>query len=52
MSRAFFTNSGSEANESVVKLLWMMWAFEGQPQRRKFLTRKNAYHGATVMAHR
>jgi len=50
MSRAFFTNSGSEANESVVKLLWMMWAAEGQPQRRKFLTRKNAYHGATVMA--
>ncbi len=50
MSRAFFTNSGSEANESVVKLLWMMWAFEGQPRRRKFLTRKNAYHGATVMA--
>ncbi|OCJ09438.1 aminotransferase [Rhizobium sp. AC27/96] len=50
MSRAFFTNSGSEANESVVKLLWMMWAHDGQPQRRKLLTRKNAYHGATVMA--
>lgn len=50
MSRAFFTNSGSEANESVIKLLWLMWAAEGQPQRRKLLTRKNAYHGATVMA--
>ncbi|ABO59552.1 aminotransferase class III-fold pyridoxal phosphate-dependent enzyme (plasmid) [Burkholderia vietnamiensis] len=50
MSRVFFTNSGSEANESVIKLLWMMWAAEGQPQRRKLLTRKNAYHGATVMA--
>lgn len=49
MSRAFFTNSGSEANESVIKLLWMMWRGEGQPQRRKLLTRKNAYHGATVM---
>ncbi|WP_205191781.1 aminotransferase [Burkholderia sp. LMG 13014] len=50
MSRVFFTNSGSEANESVIKLLWMMWAAEDQPQRRKLLTRKNAYHGATVMA--
>lgn len=50
MSRAFFTNSGSDANESVIKLLWMIWAAEGQPQRRKLLTRKNAYHGATVMA--
>jgi 4-aminobutyrate--pyruvate transaminase len=50
MSRVFFTNSGSDANESVIKLLWMMWAAEGQPQRRKLLTRKNAYHGATVMA--
>ena len=50
MSRAFFTNSGSDANESVVKLLWMIWAAEGKPERRKLLTRKNAYHGATVMA--
>ncbi|UWU25649.1 aminotransferase (plasmid) [Rhizobium sp. CB3060] len=50
MSRVFFTNSGSEANESIVKLLWMMWAAEGKPGRRKLLTRKNAYHGATVMA--
>ncbi|MDQ0469177.1 aminotransferase [Labrys wisconsinensis] len=50
MSRVFFTNSGSEANESVVKLLWLMWAGEGQPRRRKLITRRNAYHGATVMA--
>lgn len=49
MSRVFFTNSGSEANESVIKLLWLIWAAEGQPSRRKLLTRKNAYHGATVM---
>jgi adenosylmethionine-8-amino-7-oxononanoate aminotransferase len=50
MSRAFFTNSGSEANESVVKLLWLMWRGQGEPKRRKFITRRNAYHGATVMA--
>ena len=50
MSRVFFTNSGSEANESVVKLLWLMWRGEGQPQRRKLLSRRNSYHGATVVA--
>jgi len=50
MGRVFFTNSGSEANESVVKLLWMLWRSEGQPERRKLITRTNAYHGATVMA--
>ena len=49
MGRVFFTNSGSESNESVIKLLWMIWASEGQPKRRKLITRKNAYHGATVM---
>lgn len=49
MGRVFFTNSGSEANEAVVKLLWMIWAAEGQPRRRKLITRKNAYHGAAVM---
>jgi adenosylmethionine-8-amino-7-oxononanoate aminotransferase len=49
MSRVFFTNSGSEANESVVKLLWLMWRAEGEPQRRKLISRKNSYHGSAVM---
>jgi adenosylmethionine-8-amino-7-oxononanoate aminotransferase len=49
MSRVFFTNSGSEANDSVVKLLWLMHAGAGEPARRKMISRKNAYHGTTVM---
>ena len=49
MGRVYFTNSGSEANETVVKLLWLIWAAEGQPKRRKFIIRRNAYHGAAVM---
>jgi len=49
MSRVFFTNSGSEANDSAVKLLWMMHRGAGQSRRRKIISRKNAYHGATVM---
>ena len=50
MSRVFFTNSGSEANDSVAKLLWYVWRAEGQPQRRKLLYRRGAYHGSTVLA--
>lgn len=49
MSRVFFANSGTEANESVAKLLWLMWLAEGEPKRRKFITRKGAYHGSATI---
>jgi adenosylmethionine-8-amino-7-oxononanoate aminotransferase len=48
--KVFYTNSGSEANDTMVKMLWFMWAAEGQPQRRKILTRINAYHGVTAVS--
>lgn len=48
--KVFYTNSGSEANDTMVKMLWFMFASEGQPQRRKILTRINAYHGVTVVS--
>jgi 4-aminobutyrate--pyruvate transaminase len=48
--KVFYTNSGSEANDTMVKMLWFLWASEGQPQRRKILTRVNAYHGVTVVS--
>lgn len=50
MSRVFFTNSGSEANDTVVKMLWMINRGRGEPQRRKIITRRNAYHGVTAVA--
>ena len=50
IDRVFFANSGSEANESVVKLLWLIGKSEGRPERRKIISRLGAYHGATVMA--
>jgi adenosylmethionine-8-amino-7-oxononanoate aminotransferase len=34
----------------MVKMLWFMWASEGEPQRRKILTRINAYHGVTAVS--
>ena len=48
--KVFYTNSGSEANDTMVKMLWFLWAAEGQPERRKILTRKNGYHGVTSVS--
>tara|TARA_R110002126_G_scaffold291786_1_gene458204 strand:- start:17659 stop:19029 length:1371 start_codon:yes stop_codon:yes gene_type:complete len=46
--KVFYTNSGSEANDTMVKMLWMLHRRNGQPQRRKIISRVNAYHGVTV----
>ena len=48
--RVFYTNSGSEANDTMVKILWFLHASEGNPQKRKILTRWNAYHGVTAVS--
>ena len=48
MSKVFFTNSGSEANDTVVKLLWYRSNALGQPQRKKIISRLRGYHGVTV----
>jgi adenosylmethionine-8-amino-7-oxononanoate aminotransferase len=47
--RVFYTSSGSEANDTMVKILWFLGHMEGHPQRRKILTRWNAYHGVTAV---
>ncbi|QQA44076.1 aminotransferase [Pelagovum pacificum] len=48
--RVFYTNSGSEANDTLVKMLWFLNAHEGKPEKRKILTRKNGYHGVTAVS--
>jgi adenosylmethionine-8-amino-7-oxononanoate aminotransferase len=48
--KVFYTNSGSEANDTLVKMLWFLGGAEGKPQRRKIITRKNGYHGVTAVA--
>jgi 4-aminobutyrate--pyruvate transaminase len=50
MSKVFFTNSGSEANDSVVKLLWYRNNALGKPTKKKFISRMNAYHGITAVS--
>ncbi len=50
MSKVFFANSGSEANDSAVKLVWYYHNAIGKPAKKKIIARKNAYHGVTVAA--
>ncbi len=44
----FYTGSGSEANDTQVKLIRRYWTLMGQPERMTIIARKNAYHGSTV----
>ena len=48
--RVFYTNSGSEANDTAVKILWMLNKRKGKANKRKIITRLNAYHGVTIGA--
>ena len=48
--KAYFTTSGSEANETMVKLAWLYHAAHGQPERRKVIARDRAFHGSTIAA--
>lgn len=48
LNRVFFANSGSEANDTVVKLVWYYNNAVGRPQKKKIIARQRAYHGITV----
>jgi 4-aminobutyrate--pyruvate transaminase len=47
MARVVFQCSGSEANDTAIKLAWYYWNAVGQPQRTKIIARQMAYHGNT-----
>ncbi len=48
MSKVFFANSGSEANDTVVKLVWFYNNAIGRPEKKKIISRLKGYHGITV----
>ena len=50
MNRVFFTNSGSESNDTVLRMIRQYWDSVDQPQRRAVIGRWNGYHGSTVAA--
>ncbi|MGB6241893.1 MAG: aspartate aminotransferase family protein [Castellaniella sp.] len=48
MAQAFFTNSGSEANDTIVKMVWYYNNALGRPNKKKIIARQRGYHGVTV----
>ena len=48
MSKVLFNNSGSEANDTAIKLVWYYNNALGRPQKKKIVSRIKAYHGVTI----
>ncbi|WP_144097343.1 aminotransferase [Croceicoccus sediminis] len=48
MSRVFFGTSGSDANETQLKIIWVYNNLRGKPEKKKIIARWNAYHGSGV----
>ena len=50
LTKVYFAGSGSEANESAIKIAWSYHLQRGESRRRKIISRKNGYHGSTIFA--
>ena len=48
LNHTIFSGSGSEANDTAIKLCWAYWKLRGKPAKRKILSRTFGYHGVTV----
>ncbi len=48
MQRIFFGCSGSDANDTQIKIVWYYNNLLGRPEKRKIISRKRAYHGVSV----
>src|SRR5574343_1949834 len=47
-NKVFFTCSGSEGNDTIVRMVRRYWDVLGQPQRQVIISRRNGYHGSTM----
>ena len=47
-NRVFFTGSGSEANDTIVRMVRRYWELMGEAERHIIISRNNAYHGSTI----
>jgi len=48
MNQVFYGSSGSEANDTALRLVRHYWALEGKPQKNRIISRNWAYHGSTI----
>ncbi len=49
-NHVFFTGSGSESNDTIVRMVRQFWALQDKPGKQTIISRWNAYHGSTVAA--
>ncbi|HMB47458.1 MAG TPA: aminotransferase class III-fold pyridoxal phosphate-dependent enzyme, partial [Afifellaceae bacterium] len=47
-NKVFFTSGGSDANDTVFRMVRLYWDLVGKPQKKTIISRWNAYHGSTV----
>jgi L-2,4-diaminobutyrate transaminase len=50
MSKVFFGSSGSDANDTMVKIVWSYQNYLGKPNKKKIISRHHGYHGSTIFA--
>ena len=48
LNHVFFAGSGSEANDTNIRMVRRYWDIKGQPNKRIFIARKNGYHGSSM----
>lgn len=48
LNHVFFAGSGSEANDTNLRMVRVYWAEKGHPEKSHIISRKNGYHGSTV----
>lgn len=50
LNNVFYANSGSEANDTIIRMVRHFWALEGKPGKRVIIGREYGYHGSTIMS--
>ena len=50
LNNSFFANSGSEANDTIIRMVRYFWQLEGKPKKRIIIGREFGYHGSTIMS--
>ena len=50
LSNVFYANSGSEANDTIIRMVRHYWALEDKPEKRVIISRDFGYHGSTIMS--
>lgn len=48
LDQVFYGSSGSEANDTALRMVRQFWALEGKPEKNRIISRKSAYHGSTI----